>query len=357
MHITSHRHYTFKNICLFSYIDGGKNLCKAASSQKSCSLRVRHFLAGIILLTPFINCIAQSFFIRNEKKSYRVKPVKQRIAKQKIRTKRRKKPVSTPAISISISSTTSVSVSKIVLPQFIPRPKPFILLNDDDEDIKELLGAKRYQPRTAMNAELLHILSYDPSASWKRYLKYQKVTNPKQMALFSYKSIPPYELLETLAFDVWGDTAKLVNYWPPEFMRDCSFAHPEFALKCVDTDLLWDCFNGCIDEIIDICKVNSTAAWHLIQLHPDNNYRPEAVLKIFKGAFKAIQSEWTTKTLSLTQLEKLCTFLSNCNLPVAKKYYKLLDDICSSLKLNPFVQEKVELVQKVLDKWTFQGIV
>lgn len=85
------------------------------------------------------------------------------------------------------------------------------------------------------------------------------------MALFSYKSIPLYELLETLAFDVWGDTAKLVNYWPPEFMRDSAFVHPEFALKCVDTDLLWNCFNGCVDEIADICKVNSTAAWYLIR--------------------------------------------------------------------------------------------
>lgn len=129
MHITSHRHYTFKNIFLFSYSDGVRNLCKAASSQRSCSLRIRHLLASIILLTPFANCIAQSFFIRNGKKYHQIKKAKQKLAKQrlvkqKIKTKRAKKKVSILSPS-STSSQVSGCSYKIFLPISIPRHQSF----------------------------------------------------------------------------------------------------------------------------------------------------------------------------------------------------------------------------------------
>lgn len=446
MPITSHRHYTLKNLFFSPYRDGKKNIYKAFEPQKSCSERVGHFLAGIILLIPIINTPSEAFFIKKARKNHKLKKTKlhakiQKKAKEKLQKKpckkvektvpytnqdklkihgfsnkskiKRSKSIDlqksekhhssgksrTPKVSSQLDSISkedkskkhhssgnleggnstfkhlpsggnqkkpetelcetpsqaakSPPVKKDVVPassqERIELPQAKIVLNKSNE-LAILLKHQKYNSPFGMTSNICSLMG-NPKEAWKQYLAYQGITTRMGLSDEPYSFLPPKELIEALAFKLW-DKDEVFHYWPTAFLRDCALKYPEIGVKCISDDLFWDFFRGCIDEKLDICKANSTAAWQLIYIRTENNFRPEDRLQIFKSAFKALKKDLNHNRCDTEQIEKLAQFLKECRFPIRKYYSTLLEDIIEILEGQP----EVEILGSVLDQWQSQGI-
>lgn len=366
MHITRHRHYTLKNILVSPYSDGKKNLSKATQFHRSCSNRIRHFLAGIILMTPFVNCFAEALFIRNQKKKHEFKKAQEKAKLQKkrphakktarvgnhtLKKTHKKNTVNPPPVrkklrthktktkspkksnhrSRSDSDSTHLTRNK---------KKPTILLNDIRA---EIIRGDRFQTNRVMNDDLLRLLQTDPLAAWKKYLQYQKVK--ENCKFLVYDNLPPLELINALLNSAEKD--EIVNDWPNGFLRDCAILYPELALRCISEDFLWNYLQGGTEEIVDVCLTNSTAAWALIYSRLDVIYRPEVRLSIFKSAYMAIQDDLNNGRYEQDHARNLAVFLAKCTYPVPKEYFDLLSDISNG----------DNELDAVLAQWTNQGII